>query len=294
MRTLKFKPTDGEGSDLGGDTSVVEEQQTKGQDGEQATTEEAAPDEVLVSIGDEPAPEEVEDDAAAPAWVKEVRKTNREQAKEIRRLRAEAEAARVQTKPKAEAVGARPTLAEFDYDDEAFAAALLSWDQRKRQAEEAEREATSLREEEEKAWKSRLETYATSKTELKVKDFDEAEEAIREQFSVTQQGIILQGSDNPALLVYALGKSPEKLKMLAALKDPVKFAFAIAKLETQVKTTSRKPAPPPPETRPRGGSAPVSGSVDSTLERLREEAAKTGNFTKVMEYKRQQKAAASK
>jgi hypothetical protein len=35
------------------------------------------------------------------------------------------------------------------------------------------------------------------------------------------------------------------------------------------------------------GTGPVSGSVDSTLERLREEAARTGDMSKVFKYKQQ-------
>jgi hypothetical protein len=45
---------------------------------------------------------------------------------------------------------------------------------------------------------------------------------------------------------------------------------------------------PPPE-RTVKGTGRVSGSVDSTLDRLREEAARTGDLTKVMRYKAQLK-----
>jgi len=38
----------------------------------------------------------------------------------------------------------------------------------------------------------------------------------------------------------------------------------------------------------------VSGAVDGTLERLREEASRTGDMTKVIAYKRQKAAAARK
>jgi len=48
-----------------------------------------------------------------------------------------------------------------------------------------------------------------------------------------QQDIILQAAQNPALAVYALGKSKDKAKELASIKDPVKFAFALGKLENQ-------------------------------------------------------------
>jgi hypothetical protein len=98
---------------------------------------------------------------------------------------------------------------------------------------------------------------------------------------------MIAGADNPALLVYALGKHPAKAKELAAIKDPVKFAFAVAKLETQMKTTSRpRAAPPPPET-PLQSTAPSRSATNATLERLEQEALRTGNRTKVAAYRRQ-------
>jgi len=58
-------------------------------------------------------------------------------------------------------------------------------------------------------------------------------------------------------------------------------------METQLRTSSRKP-PSAPESRVKG-SAPTTGA-DSTLERLRAEAEKSGDYTKVRAYKQQAKA----
>lgn len=129
-----------------------------------------------------------------------------------------------------------------------------------------------------------MDNYNKAKTELKVKDFDDAEGFAQEVFSVTQQGVMLQGAENPALVIYALGKNPKKAKELASINDPVKFAFAVAKLETQLKVTNRKASTAPEKIVT--GTGRVSGTVDSVLERLREEAARTGNMDKVMAYKR--------
>ena len=107
--------------------------------------------------------------------------------------------------------------------------------------------------------------------------------------SVTQQGIIVKGAQNAAVVIYALGKNSTKLKELSSITDPVKFAFAVANLEKDLKVTTRK-APPPPE-KTVTGSAPKSGVVDSQLERLRAEAEKTGNYSKVAQYQRQKRKA---
>jgi hypothetical protein len=84
-----------------------------------------------------------------------------------------------------------------------------------------------------------------------------------------------------------LGKNPKKAKELSELKDPVQFAFAMGKLETQLKITSRKTTPPPPEKKVVGNAS--ASSSDDMLEKLRDEAARTGDFTKVVAYKRQLK-----
>jgi len=58
-------------------------------------------------------------------------------------------------------------------------------------------------------------------------------------------------------------------------------------LETKLKVTSRKTAPAPEKTIK--GSGALSGSSDSQLERLREEAARTGDMSKVVAYKQKLK-----
>jgi hypothetical protein len=242
-------------------------------------------EEVVVSIGEEaPPPEE---HTPAPEWVKELRKTNRELQRQNRELQSKLQAAPAETKPVV--IGNKPKLEDHDYDADAYEEALTSWFERKRQADEinAKQEAEVMNQQ--KAWQAKLDGYGKAKAELRVKDFEDAEEVAQQVFSITQQGVLLQGADNPALVVYALGKNPAKAKELAEIKDPVKFAFAVAKLEKDLKVTNRRQAPAPE--RIVTGTGRSSGAVDSTLERLREEAARTGNMTKVIQYKSQKRTA---
>jgi hypothetical protein len=246
-------------------------------------------DEVVVTIGDDAPPQEEEEIAKAPEWVRELRKSSRELSrknKELERQLAD------RTKPAETAVlGPKPTMADanIDYDAAKFEEALTKWNDKRRAVdnESAQRQATEQKAQE--AWQARLSDYSTQKAQLKVKDFSETEAVTSEALNATQQGIIIQGADNAALVIHALGKNPTKLKELAAITDPVKFAFAVAKLEKDLKVTTRK-APPPPE-KTVTGSAPKSGVVDSQLERLRAEAEKTGNYTKVTAYNRQKRKA---
>ena len=242
-------------------------------------------EEVVVSIGeDAPPPEE---HTPAPEGVKELRKPNRELQRQNRELQGKLQAAPPETKPVV--IGNKPKLEDHDYDADKYEEALTSWFERKRQADDvnAKQEAEVMNQQ--KAWQAKLDGYGKAKAELRVKDFDDAEELAQQVFSITQQGVLLQGADNPALVVYALGKNPVKAKELAEIKDPVKFAFAVAKLEKDLKVTNRRQAPAPE--RIVTGTGRSSGAVDSTLERLREDAARTGNMTKVIAYKAQKRSA---
>lgn len=275
--------------------NLDEGQGTEGQTGEgnlegQGTEAQTSTgeDEVVVTIGEETPPTEEEEVARAPEWVRELRKNHRELLRKNRELEAKLNATTgAETKPAP--LGKKPTLDDCDYDAERFETELTSWYDRKRKADEEAARVEAEQKDAQKAWQAKLDAYGKAKTELKVKDFDDAEALIQENFSQTQQGIILQGAENSALLVYALGKNLKKLKELASINDPVKFAFAVAKLETQLKVTNRKAAPPPEKTV--RGTGPVSGTMDSQLERLRADAERTGDYSKVVAYKQQKRRA---
>jgi hypothetical protein len=259
----------------------IEAQQQEEQAAPVAETE---PEEITVMIGDEPVEEEVQ---PAPEWVRDLRKKNREDQKRIREL--EARLAQQQAPQTSAAPGKKPELEDFDYDTTKYEASLADWFDKKRRYDDQLAQSKRQEEEAQEAWQNKLESYAQSRTSLKVKDFEDAESTVAEMLNVTQQGVVIQGAENPALVIYALGKNPKKAKELALIADPVKFAFAIAKLETQLKVTGKR-TPPPPEKTVGGGTAPIRGAVDSNLDRLREEAARTGDYSKVYAYKKQKRA----
>lgn len=255
-----------------------------------AKTDDEVVDEVVVTIGDEAPPQEDEEIAKAPEWVRELRKSQREltrKNKELERQLIE------KTKPveAATEVGPKPKMSdpEIDYDADKFETALTKWNERKQVVSNTLVQRQASEKKAQDAWNERLTHYGELKTQLKVKDFVESEAVVSDALNVTQQGIIIQGADNAAVVIYALGKNSAKLKDLSAITDPVKFAFAIAKLEKDLKVTTRK-APPPPE-KTVTGSAPKSGVVDSQLERLRADAEKTGDYSKVAKYRQQKRAA---
>jgi len=243
-------------------------------------------DEVIVSIGDV-AEAEAGDAEPAPAWVRDLRKQYREEKKRTKELEAKLAERDAVAKPAEQAK--KPTLEASDFDTAKYEESLAAWYDQKRERDAQEAALKAEDEDAEKAWGERQKVYQETKAGLKVRDYDDAEEVVQDTMSVTQQGMILQGAENPALLVYALGKNPKRAKELGSIKDPVKFAFAVARLETQLKVGKKKASTSPE--RVVSGTGRSSGAVDSTLERLRTEAEKTGDFTAVRAHKKKMRKA---
>lgn len=248
-------------------------------DGDVAGADQPEP-EIIVQIGDAE-PEEA-DDAKAPEWVRDLRKSNREKDRRIKELEA-----KVGGEPKEAKLGPKPTRESCDYDDEEYDRQLEKWYEDKRAVDAAEQAREDAQKAQEQAWTGKLTKYGEAKKTLGVRDYDDAETLVVDTLSITQQGIIVQGAENPALVTYALGKNPSRAKELAAISDPIEFAFAVAKLEAQLKVTDRKA--PPPEKTTRGSTGAGTGS-DATLDKLRAEAGKTGDYSKVVAYKREKRA----
>lgn len=262
--------------------SADETVQDEGQEGEgqqEAVSETASDeqpadaDEITVAIGDTP-PEKEE---KAPTWVTELRKKNRELQRKLHEYEA-------QNRPGVPQLGAKPKLEDFDYDAAQYETALEGWYAKKREADSVAERIAAQQAKEQEAWQGKLNAYGAAKAALKVKDIDDVESVVQDTLTTAQQAIIVQGAKNPALVVLALGKNPGKLAELKAIANPVEFAFAVANLESQLKVTKR--TPPKPETVV-NRTASGASAVSSTMDRLRAEAAKTGDFSKVIAYKRQ-------
>ena len=241
--------------------------------------------ELVVSIGEEAPPQD--EFTAAPAWVRDLRKQNRElskRAKELEQRLAEKE------QPQQTALPAKPTLEACDYDADAYERQLTQWFDAKRAHDEAEAQQRKAQEQAEAAWQAKLQAYEASKAKLGAADVDDVEHVVRQMFNETQWAILVDGADNAALLTYALGKNPAKAKELASVASLSQFAFKAAKIEAEIKTMKRT-AKPAPEGAITGTSPGAIGGAVATLERLRAEALKTGDMTKVVAYRRQLRAA---
>lgn len=259
---------------------VVEEQSDEDM-GEADAQDDADVDEteepagLVVSLDDEDG-----EDEPTPV-IRTLRAKLKEQAKRLKELEAKAATGSVEP----DQLGEKPTLESVDYDSGKFEAALLDWNEKKRKIDNAKEAEAARAAEFQRSYEERLQSYQKAKDALGARGFEDAEDAVRETLTTAQQSIIVANAKQPAILVYALGKNPDMMKELAGAPDLASFAYKLGQIEAGMKVTgmNKKPAP---EKRLNGRSqAPASGS--KKLEQLRLEAEKTGDYSKVTQFKKQ-------
>ena len=239
----------------------------------------------IVSFGE--APPATSDHESAPEWVRELRKEHRDLVRKNRELEARLQQQPAQASaPADQPLGQKPTLESCDWDADRLGRDLDAWYVRKAKAEADESARRAAEQQAQAEWQQRAKAFFDAKAALRVPDFDEAEEAFAAALDVNHQAIVLRYSDNPAAMVYAIGRDPATAKRLAAIQDGAALAKEIGKLETQLTVTAMRKNKPQPEQVP-----PTSGGLgtgaDSTIDKLRAEAEKSGDYTKVIAYKRQ-------
>ncbi len=155
---------------------------------------------------------------------------------------------------------------------------------RKAVVERQQAEERKAAQERQQFFQSKFESYSTRKSEVagKLKDFEDVEGSVKDTLNETQLGVVLAHAKDPALLLYAIGKDEKRLQELAKISDPVEYIFAVARMETQLRTSSRKPSSVPEKSVK--GSATTMGS-DKRMDQLIAEAQRTGDGTKLRQYR---------
>lgn len=271
--------------DVAPEVIEAEDETDEGED--TAAPEDSDEEELIVTIGEESPPQE-DDESRAPEWVRKVRANDREKTRKLRQAERELEETRQKLasyeQQKQTQLGPKPTLEACDYDADLFEKQLDAWKERKAVADKQAEEAKAAAKQKQEFFNSKFEAYTTRKAEVagKIRDFDDVEETVRETFDETQLGVVLAHAKDPALLLYAIGKDEKRLQELAKIKDPVEYIFAVARMETQLRTSSRKPSSAPEKSVK--GSASTVGS-DKRMDQLIAEAQRTGDGTKLRQYR---------
>ena len=260
--------------DLNADTDTNEAENDPADDGE-----------VEVTFGEKPDDDAQDDDDGETPVIRAMRKREREKDKELRKAKRELELLRQQQQPAnaAPELPPKPTLESCDWDESEFEQKLIDWQKQASQVEQAKAKAQEQQQALVREAEAKRTAYQEGAKKLKAKDFADAEEEVVSIFDQTRQGILLEASDNPALLVYALGKNPAQLERLSKITNLAKFAAELGKLEKDLKV-SKPTKPAPADTNLRSNAAPSNSS--KKLAELEAEANRTGDRTKLIAYKK--------
>jgi hypothetical protein len=270
----------------------AEEEEEAGEEGEAGAEaeeeaegegeEEAEGETVVQWADDEPEAGEKGDSKV----IRRIRERNKELVRENAELR---KAVSMPTEPEPD-IGPKPRSVDYNYDDDAYEAALDAWKDKKIRADAAKAAQTAQAEEVNREWQGDLARYEAKKQALAMADYDEVIAPVRTRLSLAQQSVIVKVAQDPAAFSYALGGSPTRLAELEKIQDPFKFGAAIARMEGGVKVTKRR-KPTTPD-RPAQGSARIAaGRGDKKLEKLEAEAEETGVRTDLIAYKKAQRKA---
>ena len=255
---------------------------------------ESEDDSLSVVIGDEEeGEEEAEDDKKDPSLVRHLRKTVKDVSKREKNYKRELDEMKQRLskyeKPDEIDMAPRqpPKLSDpdIDYDEDKLVVKTREFVAWEAKVEQQKQEQARQEEEHKKALQVMQENYNQSKARLGASDYKEAEDVVVESLSTDQQVNILRYANNSALLVYALGKNPERVEELAKIDDPGLFALAIRDLENKVKPVKSKKMAPKPERKLSGSGK--SATSQTTLEQLEAEADRTGDRSKIRAYRRQ-------
>lgn len=216
--------------------------------------------------------------------IKKLRSIARENQRKLRELEKQQQVAKPDDMPQ---LRDKPTLESHDFDPEAFEADLQQWFSEKSTVDAKRQQIEKQQQEQVQAVQQRIEAYNQRKTQLGAKDYEQAEAEVSAMFDNVKQGILLEASDKPELLVYGLYRNPKELERLSQITSPAKFAAEIGKLEGKLNVSRQTSKPNPPDTDLRSSASATS--VDKKLEQLEKEAERTGDRTKLLEYKRQLK-----
>lgn len=273
---------DTESSEIDDDANDFEDDDVSDDDEAEPETaednDESDDDEVLDFTFDEDGDEDADGDPyagqPAPDWVKQLRKENRELKRQVREREA-------QQQNKALELREKPTLEAYDYDSEAYEEDLQDWFVEKQKYDQQI-----------KAEEERLQNYenryiqSVDKLRAKAPDYDDVEGVVADVLPPQRQAMIKVLVGDPARLAYTLGKSPKTLDELSKMDD-IQFIKQVTLMEQKMaKPKSRNPAKPKPKSHELTGGA---GGGDTQLAKLEAQAAKTGDRSKVIAYKRKLK-----
>lgn len=260
------------------DEPLVEDVLTEGETESEVETVEGEAEEPT----EEPSEEPLEDEPKNPIalqrkHIRELEKQLKIEKLERERIERQMQTASAQV---VETLPAKPTLEAHNYDEQAYETDLEQWYAKKSKIEQQQEQVKAREAEIVAKYNTKLQAYHQSK--VAYKGINEAENVVTSTLDTTKQNVIINYAENPALVVYALGKNPVLLNKVANITDPYEYVLQIKEIERKAtEMVKTKKTPPPPEKIVTGKSA-VTSNHEKYLDKLRAE----GKITEAIAYRR--------
>lgn len=198
--------------------------------------------------------------------------------------------------PASEFTEPEPTLQDegIDFDPAKFSEEWKKWNQRKAEHEAGQAKRQQKAEELQNTLIQKQQGYLTAKADLvkKFPQYAQAEKTAMEHLPDMLQATLLLHSDNPTMLVLAVG-SNKKLRdqLLAAQTDPIALGKLIGTIDAKARLAprKRKSGEPVPEVRGENGKGTAVANLEAEIEKAR----KTNDYTTVIRLQRQQRERAA-
>lgn len=223
--------------------------------------------------------------------VKKLRQTLKEQRKEMRE-RGVTQAAPAAPAPVIE-LPPYPTMDDDDvlWDPESFQKKVKAWHETESKVNAQKAEAERTQQALVSTFNARKDEYKKRVAALNVRGYAEAEQFVSQSVSEGIQTAMLLHTDKPEMVVLALARNPELLKAVQGVQDPVALGVMLGRIEAKARTapkgnTNVTGAP----ATPRGNSGTELSSLDKEIEKARE----SGEYSRVIQLKKQKQAAAAK
>lgn len=221
-----------------------------------------------------------------PALVKHLRGTIKEKERELKELLRQSQ----QSAPQQPVITQPPRMpklddADIEYDEAVYHERMTKWAEENGKYLEQKRAQEQQQEQLQVVHQQKVANYQQRVKALKVQGYQEAEQAVLDDIPIVIQNAILHESEKPEMVVLALGRNADLRKQLAEATNPVAIGRLLERIEAKARIMpkAKTTAATTPEVK---GS---NGAVINNLDKLREKAEQSGDYTAYLAAKRKAK-----
>ncbi|HEB0856593.1 TPA: scaffolding protein [Citrobacter freundii] len=237
-------------------------------------------------FGDEELSSPPSEEDKDPALVKHLRGTIKEKERELKELLRQSQ----QSAPQQPVITQPPRMpklddADIEYDEAVYHERMTKWAEENGKYLEQKRTQEQQQEQLQAVHQQKVANYQQRVKALKVHGYQEAEQAVLDDVPLVIQNAILHESEKPEMVVLALGRNADLRKQLAEATNPVAIGRLLERIESKARLMPKAKTTAATTPEVKGGN----GAAINNLDKLREKAEQSGDYTAYLAAKRKAK-----